>query len=169
MNSEVSKKRKLIKIFLAISLAFVIVGVATMLLRQMLSEPPKKGLLMTTNQTYDTDKGQLTGKFIILDGNRIDFKTGQIISAIIYVDSNHACPIKNDIKIIESNFKSNVSLTLLQDSNSKEWLATEGWLAMVNNETHIIDKCKLTVIGGENSPITINGIQYYNTSFRANK
>jgi hypothetical protein len=169
MNSYSPKRGKFIRIALIVSVGIVVLFVGIVSYSQMLSELPKKGLLMTTNQNYETEIGTLKGDAIILNGNRMDLKNGQIISAIMYVGSEQAFKIKSEIKISDLAKGKSCSLTLLQDKNNKEWLATNGWLGIINNETYIIDNCQLKILGGEKNPITIDGKTYSNTELRVNK
>ncbi len=133
------------------------------------SKPGEKlkpeGILLSIGDNYETELGPLEGKFLLQNGNQM--RNGKIIFGAMYMDSKGAYKINTDIDVMKSEKKLDIEVTLVQNKTGDKWLATNGWVGINNGSVHLIDSTRVTVIGGKNNPIVINGKKYADTNLVA--
>lgn len=154
--------RKVKKVLFAVT-ALMLIGVFAIFLTQC-SEPGEKlrpeGIWLTNSEVYETDLGILKGEFLLQNGNRM--RNGKIVSGAVYMDSEKAVEIKENMDVVQTEQKLDVEITLLQNYKTGEWLATQGWLGIKNGNYVILDNTRVKVIGGKKKAISINGKPYAN-------
>jgi hypothetical protein len=112
---------------------------------------------------YNTPLGLLTNGYILEKGSELKVSMpGSIIKGVKFgsykVEKDKALWFDGTLKIIsDKKLKKTLKITILQDQDTKEWLATDGTLAVSNDKIGVLDEHIIVIVGGGTKTVNIGG------------
>ena len=121
-----------------------------------------KGILMSSKpEQLNSPWGPLNNNMLLLNhpqqislnGNNLN-----ILFGLLYFDEKSATAFDGRLKITNSwTAKTKMRVKMFQDKNTGKWCATEGFIATVNNEMAVFNGLEISIIGGKEKPLMIDG------------
>jgi len=90
---------------------------------------------------------------ISISGNNLN-----ILFGMFYFDEKSATNFDGKLKITNMwAAKTKMRVKMFQDQNAGQWCVTEGFVATTNNEMAVFNGLTISVIGGKENPLMIDG------------
>lgn len=128
-------------------------------------------------KTYSTSMGILRGESL---GEKLVLYTNppamDRLVLIVNVAAGCGAAIGDSLEVVRGNTRSEVPrqiITLTQDTNQNQWIATDGWIAATQPDAVSFDRTLVTavveghivkIVGGSNQPIKIGGEFFADTT-----
>jgi len=124
-----------------------------------------KGILLTKEpKLINSPWGQLKNNVLLLNEPKkiIPSKDKLNISfAILYLNKEWATNFDGNLKITNLwRAKTKLKVKMFQDLNTRKWCVTDGFIAYTNNEIAVFNGLIISITGGKESPVIINGKPY---------
>jgi hypothetical protein len=121
-----------------------------------------KGIQMTSEpKEIRSPWGLLKNSMLLLNNPQRLSMSGNdlnIIFGIFYFDEKSATPFDGKLKISDSwTASKKLKVKMFQDENTGKWCATDGFVATTSNDTLVFNGLEISVIGGKEKPLIING------------
>lgn len=124
-----------------------------------------KGILLTSAPKLITSPwGQLKNEVLLLNKPQRISQSGNdlnILFGIFYLDKKMATNFDGNLKITNLwRAKTKVEVKMFQDLNTHKWCVTDGFVAYANNEIAVFNGLIISIIGGKEVPVMIDGKPY---------
>ena len=121
-----------------------------------------KGIEMSSEpKQISSPWGLLTNSMLLLNNPQRVSMSGNnlnILFGLLYFDEKSATTFDGRLKVTNSWTASTKMLVkMFQDKNTGKWCVTEGIVATVNNEMAVFNGLEISVIGGRERPLIIDG------------
>jgi len=112
----------------------------------------------TTTKRYNTQLGVLLDGGFVVEAGSIRDLSGRTVFGILRIPKGHALPVADGRLPIcrDNDIGPPRRVTLVQDSDSGRWLATDGRLGLQGEELVLVDGHTVEIIGGGKSPVFID-------------